>query len=140
MVVITRSLDLLCVDSGSVTNFARIVSGHHRLLPYSLEFWIEHCLEYASKRKNLCLDRVIEYHLDQLYEKHEGSLHAVGCNVVQTATQTETNVSYGDERLELFSDMPIYGLMADVLQLRRLASQENDDRSVGKFRFDGLLQ
>lgn len=140
MVVITRSLDLLCVDSGSVTNFARIVSGHHRLLPYALEFWIEHCLEYASERENLGLDQAIQHHLDQLYEKHKSSLHAVGCNAVQTATQTETNVSYGDERLELFSGMPIYGLMADVLQLRRLASQKNDDRSVGKFRFDGLLQ
>ena len=140
MVVITRSLDLLCVDSGSVTNFARIVSGHHRLLPYALEFWIEHCLEYASERENLGLDQAIQHHLDQLYEKHKSSLHAVGCNAVQTATQTETNVSYGDERLELFSGMPIYGLMADVLQLRRLDRKKNDDRSVGKFRFDGLLQ
>ncbi|CAN9170137.1 unnamed protein product [Alternaria alternata] len=67
VVVITRSLDLLCVDSGSVTNFARI---------------------------------------------------------------TETNVRNGDERLELFSGMPIFGLMADILQLRRSTSQKNDDRNV----------
>jgi hypothetical protein len=137
-VVITRSLDLLRVDNGSVTNFARIMSGHHRLLPYALEFWIEHCLEYASERKNLGLDRALEHHLDQLYEEHTGSLLAVGCNAVQTITRTETNVNYGDERLELFSGMPIYGLMADVLQLRRLTSQNNDDSSVGKFRFDGF--
>jgi hypothetical protein len=128
------------VNSGSVTNFARIVSGHHRFLPYALEFWIEHCLEYALERKYLGLDQMIQHHLDQLYEKHKGSLHAVGCNAVQTAMRTETNVSYGDDRLEPFSGMPIYELMADVLHLRQLASQENDDRSAGRFRFDGLLR
>jgi hypothetical protein len=64
----------------------------------------------------------------------------MGYNAVQTATRTETNVSYGDERLELFSGMPIFGLMADILQLRRLTSQKNDDRNVGKSRLNGFLQ
>ena len=86
------------------------------------------------------MDEAIQHHLDQLYEKHKSSLHAMRCNAVQTATRIETYVSYGDERLEPFSGMPIYGLMADVLHLRQSASQQIDDRSAGRFRFNGSLR
>ncbi|CAN9168468.1 unnamed protein product [Alternaria alternata] len=129
-VVITRSLDLVYLDSSSVDYLARIASGHHRLLPYALEFWVEHCLDYASSGGNLSPDGQFQYHLSRIHEKHEECLDALGRATVQVGTQRTAGAGDVDERLDLFSSMPIHKLMADVQNLRLLASQsDGNDRS-----------
>jgi hypothetical protein len=135
-VVITRSLDLVCLDSGSVDYLVRIVSGHHRLLPYALEFWIEHCLDYASSRGNLSPDGHFQYHLSRIHEKHEECLDALGRATVQVGTQTAAEASDADERLEQLSSMPVHKLMADVQHLRLLASQSDSNDRSGRSELD----
>jgi hypothetical protein len=126
-----RSFSLLRLESNSTNCLAQIASGNYRLLPYSIEFWIEHCSQYASKRRGLGLDQLFQHHLAQMHKSHEDCLRALGHTTLQVPTLGKSNDSNTDERLELFSSMPIYRLMVDVLNLRRLASQLDGDNSSG---------
>jgi hypothetical protein len=135
-VVITRSLDLVYLDSGSVDYLVRIASGHHRLLPYALEFWIEHCLDYASSGGDLSPDGQFQYHLSRIHKKHVECLDALGRATVQVGTQGTAGASDVDDRLELFSSMPIHKLMADVQYLRLLASQSDGNDRSGRSELD----
>jgi hypothetical protein len=132
-VVITRSLDLLRLESSSIGYLAQIASGNYRLLPYAIEFWIEHCLQYASGGR-LDLDRLFQHHLAQMHEKHKDCLHELGRATIQVATQDNDNADYVDERIQLFTKIPIYGLIADVLSLRQSASQLDGQNSSGMLR------
>jgi hypothetical protein len=119
------------LDSSSIGYLGQIASGNYRLLPYAIEFWIEHCSQYATGGR-LDLDQLFQQHLAQMYEKHKDCLHELGHATIQVATQdNNNNANYADERLQLFSNMPIYGLMADVLSLRHFASQLDGDNSSG---------
>jgi hypothetical protein len=129
-VVITRSLDLIGLECTSIGYLTRIASGSYRLLPYAIEFWIEHCSQYASGGR-LDLDRLFQQHLARMHEKHNDCLHELGRATTQVATQDRNNANHVDERLQLFSNMPIYGLMADVLSLRQLVGQFDGDNSSG---------
>ncbi|RYN19214.1 hypothetical protein AA0119_g12858 [Alternaria tenuissima] len=130
VIIIMRGLDLVFLDSGSIDCLARIASGNYRLLPYAIEFWIEHCSQYyASGGGSLGLDRPLQHHMARMYEKHQDYLHTLGRAISQVKTQETAHASDVDGRLEPFSNMPIYGLMADVLHLRRLASQLDGDNS-----------
>jgi hypothetical protein len=137
-VVITRGLDRVRLESSSIDYLTRITSGNYRHLPYAIELWIEHCSQYASGRGSL--DRPFRYHLARMHEKHKDCLHELGPATIQVGTQGRNNASHVDERLELYSNMPIYGLVADVLSLRRLASQLDGDNSSGRFRLNMPLQ
>ena len=74
-----------------------------------------------------------------MYEKHQDYLHTLGRATSQVKTQETAHASDVDGRLEPFFNMPIYGLMADVLHLRRLASQLDGDNSSSRSRLNVLL-
>ena len=137
-IVITRGLDLVRLGSNSTDHLALIASGNYRLLPYAIEFWIEHCSQYASERGTLGLGQRLQHHLARMHEGHESCLHVHGRAVTQTNSPGETNHSQADERLRLFSNMPIHGLMAGVLDFRRLVGQLDGDNSSGRLELDRL--
>lgn len=80
------------------------------------------------------MDRTFQQHLARMHKKHEDCLDALGRATVQARTLDENDASHADERFKPFVNMPIYGLMTDVLSFRRLASQFDGDKSAGKFR------
>jgi len=126
------------MGTNSADHLALIASGNYRLLPYAIEFWIEHCSQYASERGTLGLDQRLQHHLARMHQGHESCLHAHGRAVTQTNLPGETTHSQADERLRLFSNMPIYGLMAGVLDFRRLVGQLDGDNSSGRLELDHL--
>lgn len=132
--IITRSLDLVQLESKSDDCLVRIVSGNYRLLPYAIEFWIEHCSQYATSGGSLVLDAPIQTHLNRMYKKHKDYLAALGQATMQARGQDANHISQLDERLKLFSHTAVHELMVDVLSLRLRASQLDGDNSSGKFR------
>ncbi|KAH3951684.1 hypothetical protein HBI56_079460 [Parastagonospora nodorum] len=136
-VVIMRSLDLLRLECNPNDHLTRIASGHYRLLPYAMEFWVEHCSQYASGGGSLGHDQPLQQHLAKLHEKHS-TLHDLRQTTVQVETLDRDNTSYADESLHLFSNLPICSIMADVLSLRRLTSQFDGENSsnIEKYAMD----
>ncbi|KAJ6285479.1 hypothetical protein J3E71DRAFT_373608 [Bipolaris maydis] len=128
-IIITRSLDLLRFESNSLECLAQVASGHYRLLPYAIEFWIEHCLQYASGRVSLGMEQQFQDRLTQMHETHQNCRHALGRTVNQVETREQINDSNLDERVRLFSGMKIYQLIVDLLNLRLLASKLDGDSS-----------
>lgn len=72
--------------------------------------------------------------LTQMHETHQNCWHALGRTVNQVEARDKTNDSNPDERLQLFSGMEIYQLMADILHTRLLASKLDGDSSSCKSR------
>ena len=130
-----RGLELVRLGSNSTDYLALIASGNYRLLPYAIEFWIEHCLQHASGR-DLRPGRPFQRQLDRLHGTHENYLHALGLAPTQNVSPDWANTTHAEERLNLFLNIPIYGLMADVMGLRQLASAFDGDNSSGKYRMN----
>jgi hypothetical protein len=135
-VVIARGFELLRFEHSSIGHLAHIASGHYRLLPYAIEFWIDHCIQYASTGGSLGLDRSFQHHVARLHEKHKDCLHALACATTPIGTHNYNPTIHADHRLQLFADMPIYALMADVLSLRQLASQFDGDNNPGRLELN----
>lgn len=133
-IVIARGFELLRLENSSIDHLGRVASGNYRLLPYAIEFWIDHCMRYASVGGNLGPDRPFQYHVTRMCETHKECMHALG-HVIQVDTKDEPKVTLVDEQLGLFLNTPIHCLMSDVLRFRRVASQLNDDNRSGRFRF-----
>jgi hypothetical protein len=129
VVVITRGLDFVCLESSSVEYLAQVASCDYRLLPYAIEFWIEHCSQYASAGGSLDKDRIFQHHLARMHDKHKDRLHALGHATACASTHDNSSVSYLDERLGLFLNTPIYALMTDILNLRKSARLDGDKGS-----------
>jgi hypothetical protein len=139
-VVILRGLELVRLGSNPTAYLALIASGNYRLLPYAIEFWIEHCSQYASGGGSLGLDRPIQLHLARLHEKHRDILHALGLPTSPVALPEGANTGHANEQIRLYSNVPIYGLMADILSLRQLVGRLDADNSSGKFKLNKLSQ
>lgn len=133
-IVLTRGLDLVHLDSKSNYYLARLVSCNYRLLPYAIEFWIEHCSQYTTSVGSPDLNGPIQGHLARLYEKHKTCLDTLGQTTVQARIQDENQASQLDERLKLFSHIAVHELIVDVSSLKWQASQLDGDSSSGKFR------
>jgi hypothetical protein len=133
-VVIARGFELLRFEHSSIGHLAHIASGHYRLLPYAIEFWIDHCIQYASTGGSLGPDRPFQDHVARMCETHKECKHAIG-HVIQVDTQDEPNVGLVDEQIGLFVNTPIHCLMSDVLRFKRVASQLNDEKTPGRFGF-----
>jgi hypothetical protein len=129
-----RSLDLVHPDYSYMEYLGKIASGSYRLLPYALEFWIEHCSQYASGGGSLGPDRPLQHHMARLHMKHQDCLHIHGRAIDHVQMQENLCANHVDERIEPFSEMPICALMADVLNLRRLIAEFDSDNSSGMFR------
>jgi hypothetical protein len=133
-----RGLELVRLGSNATAYLAVIASGNYRLLPYAIEFWIDHCSQYALGGGCLGLDRPLQRHLARLYEKHKDILHGLGLATPQAASPERAMKDHANEQIKLYSNIPIYGLMADILSLRHLVSQLDGDNSSGKFRLNQL--
>jgi hypothetical protein len=133
-VVLARGFELLRLKDSSIGHLTRIASGHYRLLPYAIEFWIDHCMRYASAGGSLGPDRPFQYHVARLCETHNECMHALG-HVIQVDIQDEPNVGLVDKQLGLFVNTPVHCLISEVLRFRRVASQPHDDNSPGRFGF-----
>jgi len=120
-ITLTRGLDLL--RSGDMSaGLAQIASGNYRLLPYALEFWIEHCSRYAVSRDSLEVESPLTYHLTRLHDAHEHCLRSVkGAEELQASG--EATISQPEDRLRPFAGIPAQNLMKEVLRIRLIASQ-----------------
>lgn len=126
-----RGLDLLAAGVSELDNLVRVASGSYRLLPYASEFWVEHCLNFASTGGLLDLDQPISGHLAQLCNAHES--HYVADDISRSKnSSTDAVEDRLDPRLKLFAHLPIHDLMKGFLHVRWLASQQNCDKGEGK--------
>ncbi|EUC41875.1 hypothetical protein COCMIDRAFT_57997, partial [Bipolaris oryzae ATCC 44560] len=77
-IIITRSLNLLRFKSNSLEYLTQVASGNYRLLPYAIEFWIEHCSQYASGRDSLDIETYLinndQTLFSQLSQKYENAI------------------------------------------------------------------
>jgi hypothetical protein len=128
---LVRGLNLLSLSVSHPGNLLRIVSGSHRLLPYALEFWIEHCLHYASAGGPLNLGQSASTCLSQLHDTHE-QFSGKPDTVESSDGSAEVMEDYLDHRLKLFTHVPAHDLMRKVLHARWLASQQHCENGEGK--------
>ena len=76
--ILLRSLHLASGDSSFSSNQITVATGSYRLLPYALEYWIEHCLLYTSMEGTIGPNQALPYRLTQLREKHDQILQNSG--------------------------------------------------------------
>jgi hypothetical protein len=133
-----RGLDLLHPEAAPSYNLVRVVSGSYRLLPYALEFWIEHCLLYASTGGPLDLDHLFSRHLTQLRNKHDQLSRRLDTGEIENPSPLEASQSQPDDRLKLLAHIPIHALMRGVLNARWSASQLLCENGEGKPRYRTL--
>ena len=131
-----RGLDFVRSGSNAIDYLAQIAIGNYRLLPYAIAFWIQHCLRYASGGGTLGPDCPLRHHLTKMHRKHEDCLDTQMCATTRNETQNMADASHTSEPLQLYSNVPVYRLMGDVLSLRNLVNGENRDNSVGRLRHD----
>jgi hypothetical protein len=120
------------VGNSSSDSLAQIATGNYRLLPYAIEFWIEHCFLYANAGGFLNHENPLSHYLARLYDAHNQCQQRLGTSAIQVDKTVEAQHSHADDRLECFSQMPIQELMKDVLCLRQLASRFDGENSTGE--------
>lgn len=133
-----RGLDLLHPEAAPSYNLVRIASGGYRLLPYALEFWIEHCLLYALTGGPLDLDHPLPRHLTHLRNKHDQLSQRPDPGEIKYPCPSEAFGSQLADRLKVWAHVPIHDLMRGVLRARWSASQQFCENGEGKPRFRPL--
>jgi hypothetical protein len=133
VVTLVRGLGLLRPGTRS-DNHARIASGSYRLLPYTLEFWIEHCFLYTSEGGALGLNCSLMRHLTRLSDAHRLLSTSLNCPG-NDETPADDELGQQAEKLQPFSHLPAHGLMKEVLRTRRLAIERGCETGQGKCRF-----
>jgi len=131
--ILLRGLDLLHQGSTPSKHLIQIAGGTYRLLPYALEYWVEHCLQYAVSDGLLEPGHILSHRLTELWDKHNQLLHIFDSGKF---THTESSKTFKewplDDRLKSVAHLPINGLMTDVLQVRRLADEQICENGEGK--------
>jgi hypothetical protein len=112
-------------------NLVRIATGSYRLLPYALEFWIEHWLQYASAGGVLDIGQFGSTSLSQLHDTHE-QLSENSDPDDSSCGSVEAMEDHLDHRLKLFAHMPVHDLMRRVLHARKTSSQQQCETWEGK--------
>ncbi|KAF2833694.1 hypothetical protein CC86DRAFT_13602 [Ophiobolus disseminans] len=118
-----RGLELLGADD-SLADLVRIVRGGYRLLPYALDFWIEHCSLYATQEGFLGVVNPLARHLTRLHNTHENlakKLKHLG-NIRATAEPRNNEFC---TQLEPFAHMPVFQTMTGVLHVRRIIARRD---------------
>ena len=133
-VILMRGLDFVRSGSNAIDYLAQIAIGNYRLLPYAIAFWIDHCSRYASGGGTLGPDCPLRHHLTKMHSKHEDCLDSQMCATAQNETQNVADTRQASEPLQLYSNVPVYRLMGDVLSLRNLVSLGIRDTSTGRFK------
>lgn len=129
VITLIRGLGLLHPKDTPV-DLVRIVRGSHRLLPYALEFWIEHCSNYASQEGYLGVANPLSRHLTRLHNTHEDASNHLN-RLENSCAPNEPLNSEGDDQLKAFSHMPIHEIMKGVLHVRRLTGQRRCENGRG---------
>ncbi|KAF2678067.1 hypothetical protein K458DRAFT_377432 [Lentithecium fluviatile CBS 122367] len=120
-----RGLDLLHQSADPSAHHMRIVSGIYRLLPYALEYWIEHCLRYAASGGSLEPECLLSRRLAELRDKHSQCLQTSESVELANTNSLEAFDEWPpDDRLKHMAHLSIHGLMREVLRVRRSAGQQ----------------
>jgi hypothetical protein len=137
--VLSRGLDLLCSDLMLPDNLVRIASGIYRLLPYALEYWIEHCLLFAMQAVPLGTDHILSRQLSYLDDKHGHVVQRLKHAEDVGPVPFDSSKSPSDDRLRLIEHLPTYDLMSKVLHVRWLADQHVCENGEGKLHFRSVI-
>ena len=131
-VALTNGLDLLGPNADPSYRLTSVVSGVHRLLPYAIDYWIEHCLVYSTSG-SLQPDCGLALRLCDLKIKHNQILQ--NWNTPGDHNSHQIHPTTGcilDDRLRFIAHLPIFPLVTAVLEARKSASQHIPDNGEGK--------
>ncbi|KAF1951045.1 hypothetical protein CC80DRAFT_553709 [Byssothecium circinans] len=101
-----RGLDLLHPEAAPSYNLVRIATGGYRLLPYALEFWIKHCLLYASTGGPLDPDHTLPGRLNHLRNKHDQPSQRPNTGEIKNPSPFEASKSQVADWFKLVADIP----------------------------------
>lgn len=118
-----NSLDLLHPNASLSENRVRIATGTYRLLPYALEYWIEHCLLYAAKESTVSLNQQYLHQLTRLHEKHNRLVQELDTAGVIDRNASGDFESHLDDRLKHVFHLSIRCLIEEVLHIRWMTGQ-----------------
>lgn len=118
VVTLSNGLELIRPGITYTEVLVQTASCTHRLLFYALEYWIEHCFQYASSSPNIHLNLV--RHLDCLYEKHSRLAQLLGLPSVAKESSEEGS----DKRLCFFLQTPARNLMRERLLNGQLTGKQ----------------
>ncbi|ORY00158.1 hypothetical protein BCR34DRAFT_606363 [Clohesyomyces aquaticus] len=119
---------LALVDPGMtpVKRLVKVGGGLYRLLPYALEYWIDHVLLYVSSGASLDRNHRLAQHLSRLRVEHDRLLTLIGRSKGPLENPNEiATPNPGDLRLQLLSHLYIHDLIQDVLHFRHQSAQGN---------------
>ncbi|KAI1734594.1 hypothetical protein F4680DRAFT_336723 [Xylaria scruposa] len=113
--VLKDSLSLLDPEIPQISQIPRILSGSFALLPYAIDFWLDHILACAIIAR-LPEDSSLGQALSSLKLIHDQLCSSLKHDVLRS----KISLSYvlTDTRLERLSHLPIYSLCASILALR----------------------
>lgn len=127
-----KGLNLLDPGKPLSERLTSIASGTHRLLPYSLKFWVDHCLDYAKWGGILEKYRPLPRHLAELQQRHDQLVQETIDR--DSSHHRSANVAEGknfEDRLKFLQHLPIYQLMYDVLSVQWKTSQHPCETGEG---------
>jgi hypothetical protein len=128
-----RGLELFHHSAAPSDHLIRIAGGTYRLLPYALEYWTEHCLQYAANNDSREPGSLLLGRLNELRMNHNKFLEISRSGEVATPQSLISSKEYpSDDRLKYMSHLPIKHLMGEVLRVRWLAGQQLCENGEGK--------
>lgn len=117
VVMLSNGLELLRPGITYTDILVQTASCTHRLLFYALEYWVEHCLIYASSSPNI--HHAFLSDLNSLHEKHLRLAQLLALPSAATESPDDP-----DERLRLFFQTPARILMRERLLNGQLTSKQ----------------
>ncbi|KAL9093837.1 MAG: hypothetical protein Q9165_003760 [Trypethelium subeluteriae] len=125
---LASGLDLVGPEVAEQDRLMSVASRKHGLIPYAIEYWIEHLLLYASAGGTFEQDRPLSLHLSSFLNKHNQLFHLTKSHANEAACEDE-GASYGksDKRLGLLANLPVHDLARKILHLRWLSNQESSE-------------
>jgi hypothetical protein len=133
VVTLSKGLELVRPNITFSEVLFQTASCTHRLLFYALEYWVEHCFQYASNSSSL--HSTFTRHLDYLHEKHSRLAQLLGIPITANESPEES-----DERLRLFSQTPAQLLMREQLVSSQLTSKKPCRDGKGSYAFLSTYQ
>jgi hypothetical protein len=127
-----NGLSLLRPTVSSTEVLIRVAAGTHRLLPYALEFWVEHCLSYAFTVGSSAIQVFLLHRLANLHDKHDYLTQIAQPNDYHPILSLGLSQIEPDERINLYAHLPVQTLMREVLRSRQSISRQNCKNGHGR--------